>query len=157
MQITKFGKRQAAVTALVGTAMAGAVALAPAASAASGGGCRVSVTGSWAVEPGGVDLDSCAYFNPSDSRNVEARIGYVDVSPIDPCAQLVNVATGAVAFDYGCIGWVNKFTETYSNYLVPRADFAAGRYVVRVGYWMDDANGNLKFWGDVESPVITLT
>lgn len=156
----KKGKRQYALAALVGTAMAGAVALAPAASAAdTGGGCRSSYTGDWAVEPGGVDVDACVYPNPSHSGNLWAQIGFVNVTPIDPCAQLINVATGAWTYDYGCIGWQEPtFEDTYSDILTPGPglDVAAGKYVVQVGFWAHDSTGVLRYYGNVQSPVITV-
>lgn len=154
-------KRAAAVTAALGTLCAGVVAVAPNASADTWvQSCRSWNTkdGKWATEPYGVTLDSCFGANDTDPGNVEAQIGYTTSGQsIDACAQLVNIATGAWAKNYGCIGWSGANQgQTYSQWLTTWTDVAAGTYVVQVGFWAYDASGQLQYLGNVQSPKATV-
>ncbi|WP_042435636.1 hypothetical protein [Streptacidiphilus anmyonensis] len=152
---------KATTTAVVlGAAFAGTVALAPGAQAATGGGCRnwfTSPAGQWAGEPLGVSLDSCAAIKDTDNSDIEANIGFQSKLgiDIDPCAQLVNAVTGARVHDYGCIGWIGSdkaVNETYSGWRDSWVDVGKGAYVVQVGFWAYNANNQLQYYGNVQSP-----
>ncbi|MFJ5881707.1 hypothetical protein [Kitasatospora cineracea] len=90
-----------------------------------------------------------------------AKARNVSEMPIDMCAQLINVANGSWAYDYGCWGWHDGNYDTYTKWDNNVPD---GTYVVRVGFWMNGACTNENssscwgygYYGGAESPRITV-
>lgn len=145
-------KKLLSTAAVLGTVL-GAVAVAAPSASADTAGCR-----DWtSPDARGVQLAPCFYIPSSDTSTVYAGIGVItNGRDVDPCAQLVNVATGAWAVNYGCNGWVNSGSSAaWSPWLPARKEVGAGRYVVREGYWAYDG-GTLHYYDDAESPVITI-
>nr|BFD80690.1 hypothetical protein StreXyl84_00910 [Streptomyces sp. Xyl84] len=132
-----------------------------------GGGCRAYV-----MEPGDVEMDSCAYAaDTSNSWNstriypavstIEHQWNPGDPDQVDPCAQLMRVnPDGSLTqiHDFVCGGWVgpgqggpsqNEWSGTDRAWSAP----AGGTYVVQSGYWAT-VNGHYGYYGNVQSPRI---
>ncbi|HTJ66868.1 MAG TPA: hypothetical protein VL551_05000 [Actinospica sp.] len=143
-------KKILATTAILGSALGGVMVAAPAASADSVA-CRAFTN----PDANGVQLAPCWSLSDTDNAHINAMIGVNSHGrSIDPCAQLVNVATGAWAVNYGCVGWVNTGNNDNWYYLSALQDVNSGTYVVQEGYWAYDAGGTLRYYDNVQSPVI---
>jgi hypothetical protein len=145
-------KKLLATTAVLGSVVGGIVAAAPAASADV-----VNCRGWTTTDANGVQLDPCSDVPSWNNATIDANIGVFTLgTSVDPCAQLVNLDTGARVVDYGCMGWVKTYNESWSGNIPAGMSLAKGHYVVQEGYWAYDAGGNLRYYDNAQSPVITM-
>lgn len=145
-------KKLLATTAVLGTVLGGVVAAAPAASADA-----VNCRGWTPTDANGVQLDPCYVIPSSDHSTIMANIGVFTLgTSVDPCAQLVNLDTGARIADYGCMGWVKTYNESWAFNLGSGKDWGKGHYVVQEGYWAYDAGGTLHYYDNAQSPKVTF-
>lgn len=146
-------KKLLATTAILGTVLGGVVAAAPGASA-DVIGCR-----GWTnPDANGVQLAPCFLLPSSDPYAVLGQTGVITHGrSIDPCIQLVNLATGQWAVNYGCTGWVNSGNgQGWSNFIPAGMDLSSGYYVLQEGYWAYDSSGALRYYDNAQSPVIHI-
>lgn len=147
-------------------AVSGAVAVAaPASATETQGGCRGLNPGldpdaaSWFPVAGGVAILPCS--QQGGSNVVLGTLYFVGPAglDIDPCEQLINVKTGAWAWNYQCAGWHDASDGqasdgSYVGYnMGDSPSLATGEYVVREGFWAT-INGVYAYYGDVESTPI---
>lgn len=145
-------KKLLAATAVLGSVVGGVVATAPAASADT-----VNCRGWTGTDANGVQLDPCYVIPSGDHSTIKANIGVFTLgTSVDPCAQLVDLGTGTRIADFGCMGWVKTYNESWAWNLGSGKDWGKGRYVVQEGYWAYDASGTLRYYDNVQSPVITF-
>ncbi|MFK8907770.1 hypothetical protein [Streptomyces sp. YS-3] len=151
-------KRMLAATAALGAALAGMVSVAPSASAQENGfACRSDTTWnhSWA-NWGGANIDACISQNGS---TITAGIGVNNSFPSDPCAQLVDAATGKWLYDFGCVDRVTgKWVPAYGGnqyYNIRSIDLPKNtrQVLVQVGFWADLGSG-VQYYMNVQSPRI---
>ena len=142
-------KKLLATTAVLGSVLSGVVAAAPAASADA-----VNCRGWTNTDANGVQLDPCSRIPSWDGSTISADIGVFTLgTSVDPCAQLVNLDTGKRVVDYGCMGWVSTYNESWKFNMLAGVDIGKGHYVVQEGYWAYDAGGTLRYYDNAQSPV----
>ncbi|MFI9809957.1 hypothetical protein ACIHEJ_37605 [Streptomyces sp. NPDC052301] len=154
-RVSRFG----APVVITGMAVIAALTSAQSASALTihptGHTCRSETAGSFAPVAFNVSLDSCSLGNGGYGVSPQAGIHNPGGVPIDICAHAVDVNTGNWAYDYGCAGWNSQTSWDWK----PKTyhDLPTGTYVISVGFWANNSSGSLSYYGDIQSPRITVT
>lgn len=125
-------------------------------------GCRSDNTGGTYVnEPGNIGLDSCG--EPGEwSDSIYARV-VLDARGStggDPCAQLMRVNSNGsltMVHNYGCGGWQPLGWTEWDTFYTDSFQPGRGTYVVQAGFWAQPPGLPYGYYGNVQSPRVTVS